>query len=89
MNDRTWDRLSGLVVGAALGVLAGILLAPSAGAETRGSIKKKTQDSLDQIQKNVRDIRESLTQKGQALFKKSVTEIPLDDSEDPHEDQGA
>ncbi|PSR28491.1 YtxH domain-containing protein [Sulfobacillus thermosulfidooxidans] len=89
MNDRTWDRLSGLVVGAALGVLAGILLAPSAGSETRGSIKKKTQDSLDQIQKNVRDIRESLTQKGQALFKKSVTEIPLDDNEDPHEDQGA
>lgn len=41
MNDRTWDRLSGLVVGAALGVLAGILLAPSAGAETRGSIKRK------------------------------------------------
>lgn len=89
MNDRAWDRLSGLVVGAALGVLAGILLAPNAGAETRGSIKKRTQDSLDQIQRNVRDIRESLTQKGQSIFKKSVTEIPLDGNDDPHEDQGA
>jgi gas vesicle protein len=89
MNDRAWDRLSGLVVGAALGVLAGVLLAPNAGVETRGTIKKKTQDSLDQIQKNVRDIRDSLTQKGQSLFKKSVTEIPLDNHDNSSEDQGA
>ncbi len=93
MDDRAWDRLSGLIVGAALGVLAGILMAPSAGTDTRGTIKKKTQDSLDQLQTSARDIRESLTQKGQTLFKKAVTEIPLEDSDmvspDPSEDQGA
>ena len=93
MNDRSWDRLSGLIIGAALGVVAGILMAPSTGEDTRGTLKQKTQDSLDQFQSSVRDIRDSLTQKGQTLFKKAVTEIPLDDADmadsDPHEDQGA
>ncbi|AUW93007.1 MAG: YtxH domain-containing protein [Sulfobacillus thermosulfidooxidans] len=93
MNDRSWDRLSGLIIGAAIGVVAGILLAPSAGEDTRGTIKQKTQDSLGQLQNSVRDIRDSLTQKSQTLFKKAVTEIPLDDADladtDSHEDQGA
>ena len=40
MNDRTWDRLSGLLIGAAIGVVAGILLAPSAGTDTRETIKQ-------------------------------------------------
>lgn len=93
MNDRSWDRLSGLIIGAALGVVAGILMAPGAGEDTRGTLKQKTQDSLDQFQSSVRDIRDSLTQKGQTLFKKAITEIPLDDADmadsNPHEDQGA
>ncbi len=82
MDDRSWDRLSGFIIGAAIGLFAGILLAPSSGSETRETIKKKTQGTLDQVGDSVRDIRETLTRKGQDLWKRGVTEISLDDSED-------
>ena len=60
MDDRSWDRFSGLIIGAALGFVAGILLAPSTGSETRQTIKKKTQGTLDQVSDSVRDMRENL-----------------------------
>ena len=89
MDDRNWDRLSGLIIGAAIGMVAGILLAPSAGTETRNTIKKKTQGTLDQVTGSVRDIRDNLAKEGQELWKRSVTEISLDDSEDlPADDHG-
>ena len=81
MDDKTWDRVSGLLIGAAAGFLAGILLAPSKGAETRGTIKKKTQDTLDQMTGSVRDIRDNLTKKGQDLWRRGTTEISLDDED--------
>lgn len=82
MDDRSWDRLSGIIIGAAIGFVAGILMAPSTGTETRETIKKKTQGTLDQVSDSVRDIRENLTKKGQDLWKRGVTEISLDESED-------
>ena len=88
MNDRSWDRFSGVIVGAAIGFLAGILLAPSAGTETRENLKKKTQGTLDQVSGSVRDIRENLYKRGQELWKHGVTEISLDDAEDlPSDDE--
>ncbi len=88
MNDRSWDRFSGLIIGAAIGLFAGILLAPSAGTETRENLKKKTQGTLDQVSGSVRDIRDNLYKKGQDLWKRGVTEISLDESEDvlPNDD---
>lgn len=89
MDDRSWDRFSGLIIGAALGFVAGILLAPSTGSETRQTIKKKTQGTLDQVSDSVRDMRENLTKKGQELWKRGMTEISLDESEDlPVDDEG-
>ncbi len=89
MNDRTWDRLSGLLIGAAIGVVAGILLAPSAGTDTRETIKKKTQGTLDQVSGSVRDIRDNLTKKGQELWRRGMTEIALDDEDAmPSTDEG-
>ena len=89
MDDRSWDRLSGIIIGAAIGFVAGILLAPSTGTETRETIKKKTQGTLSQVTGSVRDIRENLTKKGQELWKRGVTEISLDDSEElPSDDEG-
>ena len=82
MDDRSWDRLSGLIIGAGIGFIAGILLAPSTGSETRQTIRKKTQGTLDQMSGSVRDIRDTLTKKGQDLWKRGVTEISLDESED-------
>lgn len=89
MDDRTWDRVSGLLLGAAVGFIAGILVAPSAGTETRETLKKKTQGTLDQVSGSVRDIRETLTQKGQDIWRRGMTEIPLDDEEAlPNNDEG-
>lgn len=89
MNDRTWDRLSGLLIGVAAGFVAGILLAPSAGQETRNSIKKKTQDSIDQVSGSVRDISASITKKGRDLWRRGVTELEISDEESPSgEDEG-
>lgn len=81
MDDRTWDRVSGLLLGAAVGFIAGILLAPSAGTETRENLKKKTQGTLDQVSGGVRDMRDNLTKKGQDLWRRGVTEISLDDDD--------
>jgi len=81
MDDRTWDRISGLLMGAAIGFVAGILLAPSTGTETRDTIKKKTQGTLDQVTGGVRDIRENITKKGQDLWRRGMTEISLDDDD--------
>lgn len=89
MNDKAWDRLSGLLVGAAIGLVAGILLAPSKGAETRDAIKKRTQGTLDQVAEGVRDIRDTLTKKGQEIWRRGVTEIPLENTEGGDEGQGA
>lgn len=89
MNDKTWDRLSGLLVGTAVGFVAGILLAPSKGMETRESIKKKTQDTIDQFSSGVRDIRGQITQKGQEVWRRRVTEIPVETTEDEDEGHGA
>ncbi len=89
MDDRTWDRVSGLLIGAAVGFIAGILMAPSAGTETRENLKKKTQGTLDQVSGSVRDIRENLTKKGQDIWRRGMTEISLDDEEAlPNNDEG-
>lgn len=85
MDDRTWDRVTGLLLGAAIGFAAGILLAPTTGTETRETIKKKTQGTLDQVSGGVKDIRDNLTKKGQELWRRGTTEISLDDDEASHE----
>lgn len=94
MSDKTWDRVSGLLMGAVAGFVAGVLLAPSKGSETRESLKNRTQTSLDQVSDSVREIRDSLTEKSKSLLKRSVTEIEVQDSDKspsttPDEDQGA
>lgn len=90
MNDHTWDRISGLLIGAAIGFAAGILLAPTSGHETRDTLKKKTRGTLDQVGGSVRDIRDNLSKKGQELWSRGVTEISLDDEPEGYSgnDQG-
>lgn len=44
MEDNTKNVLQGLLIGAALGVLAGILLAPSSGKDTRKKLSDSTKD---------------------------------------------
>ncbi|MCY0881785.1 MAG: YtxH domain-containing protein [Firmicutes bacterium] len=95
MNDKTWDRVSGLIIGAAIGAIAGLLLAPKSGEETRDIIKHRTQDSVGQLQNNLQGIRDNVTQLSQKVSKLSknvlnrgVTEISLDDDSLPTEESG-
>lgn len=81
MSDKTWDRMSGILIGVAIGFVAGVLLAPSNGAETRETLKKRTRGSLDQMAESVRDARDTLTKKGQELWRRGVTEIHVDDEQ--------
>lgn len=92
MSDRNWDRVTGLILGASVGLIAGLLLAPTAGSDTRDTLKKKTQNSLGQFQDSVRDIRDNIARRGQDLMKRGVTEIPIDDDTvptPPDEGEGA
>lgn len=52
-EGHTWDRVSGLAIGLLVGVAAGLLFAPRSGQETRETIKKKAQESVDQLRQTV------------------------------------
>ena len=49
--------LAGFAVGAALGAVAGILLAPKSGEETREMLSDAARDVLDKTDAKVRDIQ--------------------------------
>lgn len=46
----------GAVIGAVAGVVAGMLVAPKSGKETRGDIKKKTEQLKHEAEKKVRKV---------------------------------
>jgi len=50
------DFAEGVIAGAVLGALAGILLAPKSGKETREDIKHFVQDSKQKIAKKVKEV---------------------------------
>lgn len=78
MNDRSWDRFSGILIGVAIGFLAGVLMAPDKGEETRQTLKRRTQDSIGQLRQGAEGFRESLNERGKALLQRSgVTEIEI------------
>jgi len=49
---------TGFIVGAALGAVAGVLLAPKSGEETRNDISELAKDVVDKTEQTVKDIRE-------------------------------
>ena len=49
---------TGVVVGAAIGAIAGILLAPQSGEETREKLSNMAKDVADKTDKTVKDIQE-------------------------------
>lgn len=69
MNDRSWDRMSGIAIGVVLGFMAGILLAPSSGEDTRSTIKTRARDSLDQLKTTVGDLQSTVREQSAALFR--------------------
>ena len=49
--------LAGFAVGAAIGAVAGILLAPKAGAETREMLSDTAKDVMEKTDKTVKEIQ--------------------------------
>ena len=69
--------LAGFIVGGAVGAIAGLLLAPQSGEETREMIAKtssdlydKTEDSLKEIKEKAEVVVEDLQKKGDELVSK-------------------
>ena len=69
--------LVGFIVGGAVGAIAGLLLAPQSGEETREMIAKtssdlydKTEDSLKEIKEKAEVVVEDLQKKGDELVSK-------------------
>ena len=52
--------LASLMIGAAVGAVVGILLAPDAGTETRKKISKKTSEFGDDIKNKFGEVKETL-----------------------------
>lgn len=50
------DFLSGLVIGGLLGFIAGVLLAPAPGSETREVIADKTQTAVKETRESVEEV---------------------------------
>ena len=53
--------LAGFIVGGAIGALAGVLLAPKSGEETRAMIADTTKDVLNRANETVKEIQTKQT----------------------------
>lgn len=81
--------LAGFVVGGALGALAGVLLAPQSGEETRELLSDASKDLADKTDKTVKDIQEKadvvvsdIQKKGDEIMEKVQTLINKQKTED-------
>lgn len=78
------DRFfAGFIVGGALGALAGILLAPTSGEETRkliseksSEVKSKAEESIHDIKSRTETIVDEIQQKGDELLNKVQSLLP-------------
>lgn len=57
MMDRTFAKMGYFWAGLGLGAIAGILLAPRSGAETRDQLNRKMQEGKDYAQRKAREIQ--------------------------------
>lgn len=78
---------AGFIVGGALGALAGILLAPTSGEETRKLISEKTSEVKGKAGESIHDIKsktetivDEIQQKGDELLNKVQSLLPSNPS---------
>ena len=65
------EFLGGLLIGAALGTLAGLLFAPQSGEETRNAVCKKAQD----ISGKLKESSQQLVESGRDLLEQGKTQV--------------
>ena len=53
--------LAGVVIGAAVGAVAGLLFAPATGEETRNRLVVKSKDLTDELQDKFEDLKDTVT----------------------------
>jgi len=66
--------LSGLVIGAAVGALAGLLFAPAPGDETREKLTEKTKELSDDLSEKFDNLKETVNEVLEDV-KKTGTEV--------------
>ncbi len=70
----TNNTILGLLSGLAIGAIAGILLAPDSGENTRAKIKDKSKEAKDGLTENLNDLLENMSEKYDVV-KKAGSEI--------------
>jgi len=84
---------AGCVIGGALGALAGVLLAPQSGEETRELLSDASKDVVKKTDKTVKDIQDKaddvvsdMQKKGDEIMDKIQSLINKQNDETPQED---
>ena len=82
MDKSTGKAIMGFIFGAAVGVAAGLLFAPSSGTDTRKKLEKKTKEYSDELARTVtrkiddlKDYVEELGTETRAKLKKTAPEV--------------
>ncbi len=70
----TGKFLTGFIIGGAIGAIAGVLLAPKSGEETRAQLSKtaketakRTKETVEEIQNKADDVVSDLQKKGEEI----------------------
>jgi len=70
------DFLAGLVIGGLLGFVAGVLLAPASGKETRDRIADKTQDVVEQTRETVGEVSSKIKEGVTKIVETAKEKLP-------------
>lgn len=88
MSNNTGDSVLALLLGAAVGVGIGILIAPDKGSETRKKIKNKLQESGDDLVQKYDDLLSFIQTKAtdvKSSFEQSLDDVVSDGSQKTEE----